>query len=107
LAVTGTIYATGELTGEPEGKSAISLTQAVVGLTSGFNGLSVPVGTKLIVVIPPTDNTATLTVKGVTGDTGFKILMTEPTILTWGGSPGDTLGITASAVVTTLKVLYI
>jgi hypothetical protein len=111
-AVTGTIYVTGTLAGEPEGSSTVSLSwsitagvsDATVGLSSGANTITVPTGTTLICVIPPSDNTATITVKGVSGDTGYAISPTKPTVL---AASGSSLVLTCSAAIAAAKILFI
>lgn len=114
MAVTGSLYLTGTLAGEPEGTSSVSLSwtitagasDALVGLSSGANTITVPTAATLVIVIPPTDNTATITVKGVSGDSGYQISSTKPTVLTQG-SPGGALVLTASAAIATCKILFI
>lgn len=51
-------------------------------LSTGFNPIAVPssVGfvTRAVTIIPPVGNTATIILKGVTGDTGVGLSPTEP-----------------------------
>ena len=68
-----------------------------VSLSAGDNVLSLATGTKLIIVVPPTTNAATLKLKGVIGDTGFTIRSSEPNPIPW--TTGSVL-INASALVT-------
>lgn len=55
----------------------------VQALSSGANTITVPTSTGVTVVsctiIPPTGNTTSITLKGVTGDTGIRIHNTDPT----------------------------
>jgi len=55
----------------------------LVTLASGANTLTAPVVSGLVVtgltIIPPAGNTALITLKGVTGDTGVKLHPTDPT----------------------------
>lgn len=112
MAVTGTLYLTGTLAGEPEGSSTVSLSWAItagvsdalVGLSSGANTITIPTGTSLVAIIPPTDNTATITIKGISGDTGYAISPTKPTVL---AASGSSLVLTASAAIAACKVLFI
>lgn len=68
-------------------------------LASGFNSITVPTGSKSVTIIPPSGNTVTLTLKGITGDTGIGIHLTDPTVL--GLATGQaTVGITTSGTVT-------
>lgn len=47
----------------------------------GDTTITVPTGAKLCVLVPPSDNVLTLTLKGNTGDTGVGIDPNEPTVL--------------------------
>lgn len=115
MAVTGTIYLTGTLAGEPEGSSEISLSwgitagasQSVTGLASGANTISVPTSPvpTVVIIIPPTDNTETITYKGVSGDTGTQLSKTRPTVIAW--ETGSSFVLTAGAAIAGLKVLFI
>jgi hypothetical protein len=113
VAVTGTISVTGTLTGEPEGSSTIALSwsivagisDALVGLASGANTVTVPTGTTLVICIPPIANTETVTAKGVSGDTGFLLSSTRPTIIAW--QSGSSFVLTTSAAIAAYKVLFV
>lgn len=113
MAVTGTLTFSGTLSGEPEGSSSISLTwtisagvsDALVGLSSGANTISVPSGTSLVVVIPPVANTETITAKGISGDTGFQLSKTKPTVIAW--ETGSSFVLTAGAAIAGLKILFV
>lgn len=48
-------------------------------LSSGANTLTVPTGAVALTIIPPAGNAVTLTLKGVTGDTGVALSPTNPT----------------------------
>lgn len=68
-------------------------------LASGFNSVPVPTGAKAVTIIPPSGNTVTLTLKGITGDTGVGLHLTDPTSI--GLATGvTTIGITTSGTVT-------
>ena len=68
-------------------------------LANGFNEIDVPTGAKAVTIIPPSGNTVTLTLKGVTGDTGIGLHLTDPTSI--GLATGvTTIGITTSDTVT-------
>jgi len=113
VAVTGTLTFGGSLSGEPEGSSTVSLSWSItagvststVDLASGANTITVPAGTTLVVVIPPTGNSQTITAKGVSGDTGFQLSKTKPTVIAW--ETGANFVLTAGATITGLKVLFI
>lgn len=68
-------------------------------LASGFNSIAVPTGAVAVTIIPPAGNTVTLTLKGITGDTGVPLHLTDPTSV--GLATGSTtIGITTSGTVT-------
>lgn len=53
-------------------------------LTSGANTITLPPATPVsATIIPPSDNTETITLKGVSGDTGIQLHPTDPTVLTF------------------------
>lgn len=59
-------------------------------LSSGANTITVPIMTSIIptavTIVPPAGNTTSLTLKGVTGDTGIRIHNTDPTSLSLDSS---------------------
>jgi hypothetical protein len=67
-------------------------------LSSGFNLVSPPDGATVCIFTPPSDNAETLTLKGVTGDTGVKLSETSPVVISLDGS-ATTFGITAGGTV--------
>jgi hypothetical protein len=113
MATTGTITISGTVTGGPSGQrtfsSSIPITagvdqSSVITLNSGANTITPPTGATVAVIFganatqpqPNPLNTATLLLKGVTGDTGISLSSTYPTVLTFGTLPA-TFVITASA----------
>jgi len=84
----------GQVTGLPTGSKQLGpflLTNlssggAVTELTSlnGANTITVP-GTAYIgcIIEPPAGNTGAITLKGVAGDTGFPLHLTQPSVLTF------------------------
>jgi hypothetical protein len=50
-------------------------------LASGSNTITVPSGATCCTIVPPAANTNSITVKGVSGDTGVRIHNTDPTAL--------------------------
>jgi hypothetical protein len=68
-------------------------------LVSGFNSITVPTDSESVTIIPPSANVVTLTLKGVTGDTGIGIHLTDPTVIGLAAAQ-STIGITTSDVVT-------
>ena len=71
-------------------------------LSSGFNSVTVPSSTGVTVtavtVVPPAGNTTSITVKGVTGDTGIRLHNTDPTSLSIF-SDVTAVGLTAGAAI--------
>jgi len=93
VAGTATISITGAITGVPAGVKTVgpftvsntasggSITDQT--LTAGTNTVSVPVGGtyKGVIILPPSGNTNALTLRGVGGDTGVGLHLTDPTVL--------------------------
>jgi len=50
----------------------------IIALASGANTITPPAGAQAVTIKPPTGNTVTLTLKGVTGDTGVGLHLTDP-----------------------------
>lgn len=92
MPATGTIAIDGLVEGLPTGKrvfqASISSSAAVdhtvtVNLTAGTNTITVPSGTTAAVIIPPTTNTQTISLRGAAGDTGVALSRTKPTVLSF------------------------
>ncbi len=82
-----------------------------VNLNSGantVNNTTFPDITKAggVIIIPPSSNTATLVLKGVTGDMGVALSKIAPTVLTFDTSPPSSFVVTAGASVTGLQLLW-
>ena len=69
-------------------------------LAPGFNSIAVPATALGVVIVPPPGSVVTLTLKGVTGDTGIPIDPGNSTRLKWTAGQVANLGITAGAGVT-------
>lgn len=63
-------------------------------LSSGNNTITVPSGSTGVTIIPPSNNSTSMILKGVAGDTGINLALTSPT------SIGLATGV-ASFVITT------
>ena len=53
-------------------------------LAIGANTITVPTAGSIptaVTIVPPTDNTTSITLKGITGDTGIRIHDTDPTTI--------------------------
>lgn len=80
----------------------------IVTLASGANTITPPSGgtTPVAVTItPPAANTNTITLKGVTGDTGVVLHKTDPTTVALN-SPTDTFVLTASAQIIGVRLVW-
>jgi hypothetical protein len=96
MAVNSTTTVGVTLTGDIAGTLTIPLStngtspgqrQQVV-LAAGNNTLTPPSGTLKAVIIPPTGSTNGKTLKGVAGDTGIPMSLTEPTVLSFPAGAG-------------------
>ena len=76
-------------------------------LAIGTNTITVPVGATIkgATIIPPSGNTAALTLKGIAGDTGVVISSTDPTSLGFETAPVSFV-LTAGAIVTGLRIVW-
>jgi hypothetical protein len=80
----------------------------LVSWASGFNLITPPAGgstPKAVTIIPPAGNTVTITLKGITGDTGVLLHPTDPTTIALG-SPSATFGITTSAILAGVRLIW-
>lgn len=63
-----------------------------VALSTGFNTLTRPDNADGVVIFPDPSNTQTLTLKGVTGDTGLALNTKAPSVVTCAANVGVTAG---------------
>lgn len=81
-------------------------TQTLLLAQNAFTFLSVPAGTTLILIIPPTNNTQTVTLKGQNADTGIALSKTRPSLVAI--DPSATIGIALGAGSNqTFKIVYL
>lgn len=107
-----TIVLTGDVTGT-ETVSAASNTSASGSVTmhtlaSGANTITAPTGGSVLscaTIKPPASNTQTLTLKGVTGDTGVLLHKTDPTSVALDSSV-TTFCLTAGGTITGLLIYW-
>lgn len=59
--------------------SSASGMNVLIALASGANTITPPTSAKAVTIIPPSGNAVTLTLKGVTGDTGVPLSLVDPT----------------------------
>lgn len=82
-----TITFTGDVEGTQTPEAATNVASPasieIQSLSSGANTITVPSSTGITVtactIIPPAGNTTSITLKGITGDTGVRIHNTDPT----------------------------
>src|SRR5215469_4697908 len=78
-----------------------------VTLASGFNSIPVPTGVQGGVVIdPPNTNAQTITLKGVTGDTGTPLSKVNATLVAFDTAPPATIGLTAGAGINNVRLYW-
>ena len=76
----------------------------LINLSSGANTITVPTGAVGVTIIPPANNTQTMLLKKVTGDTGINLALTAPCSLSL--DTVTTFVITAGGTVTGVRFLY-
>lgn len=75
-------------------------------LASGANTITPPAGTpKACTIIPPANNAVSLTLKGVTGDTGVGLHLTDPTSIALASSTA-TFVLTAGAAISGVRFVW-
>ena len=76
--------------------------------TAIFNTITPPAGgstPKALTIVPPSGNTQSMTLKGVTGDTGILLHLTDPTTIALGSAVA-TFGVTAGGTVTGVRLIW-
>jgi hypothetical protein len=109
---SSTIIFTGDVTGTETASAAKNIsspgTIEVKTLGSGANTITVPTGGTIpsaVTIIPPAGNTVTLTLKGVTGDTGVALHLTDPTIVALATSV-STFCLTTNNILTGIRFIW-
>ena len=77
-------------------------------LSSGLNTITVPTGGATVVavtIVPPTGNTTSITLKGVTGDTGVRLHNTDPTTIAIDPSV-TTFALTTGGIITGVRLYW-
>jgi len=105
VAVVGTGFASGQVNEQFSWANTTASEQVTSQtLNGGANTITVPTLVNQaigVVIIPPSTNTQTLTLKGVTGDTGVPISRTNPTTIPFdSASPPANFCLTAGGTVT-------
>ena len=78
-------------------------------LSTGNNTITVPSATGITVkgatIIPPSGNTASLILKGVSGDTGITLSNTDPTSIAFETAPANFV-LVAGAAINGLRIIW-
>lgn len=76
-------------------------------LASGANTITPPTGVTVVsaILIPPSGNSTSITLKGVTGDTGIRIHNTDPTMIALHSSSSSFV-LTAGAEIVDFRIIY-
>lgn len=101
----------GQITGQVTGPKTIRFDYTSTGgsiqhvnLATGSNSISIPSGSEGIIFVPPSTNTAALTLKGVTGDTGILLHATNPSIIAVSSSTTVCV-VSAATIVSNCQVI--
>ena len=77
-------------------------------LANGFNSMTVPTGGATVTactIVPPSGNATSITIKGITGDTGIRIHNTDPTTIAIDSSV-TAIGVTVGAQIVGVKFFW-
>lgn len=109
---TTTIVYSGDVTGTETISAASNAASPgsveVKTLSSGANTITVPTGgttPTAVTIVPPTGNTQTITLKGVTGDTGVGLHLTDPFTVSLAAAT-STFVLTAGGTITGMRFYW-
>ena len=116
MAINATRTALVVFTGDITASFTVSATDNAVSpgqvdlltLASGVNTITPPTGgstPKAVTIQPPVGNLNTITLKGVSGDTGVILHKTDPTVIALN-SPTSTFVLTASAQIVGVRLIW-
>lgn len=77
----------------------------LVDLSSGANTITPPTGARACTILFPAGNTVLVTLKGVTGDTGVVLHLTDPTSIGLN-SAASTFCLNAASALTGLRLIW-
>lgn len=113
---TGTITVQGSSIDLPSGQKVFSATittdaaidhTLTTDLSSGANTITVPSTATAALICPPSANTETIVLKGVTGDTGVGISPSQATLITFSDTPPASFVLTAGAGITGVVIAFL
>lgn len=116
MSVTATRATTIVFTGDTVGTETVSAASNAASagsieiktMASGANTITVPTGGSTptaVTILPPTGNTQTITLKGVTGDTGVGMHLTDPFTVSLAAATA-TFVITAGGTITGVRFFW-
>jgi hypothetical protein len=73
-------------------------------LSSGANTITVPSGAVGVTLVPPVNNAVTMTLKGITGDTGIALSLVNPAHISLSGV--STFVITAGGTISNFRLIW-
>lgn len=106
IVYTGDVVGTETITAATNAASPASV--EIKTLSSGANTITVPTGGSTVVactIVPPTGNTQTMILKGVTGDTGVGLHLTDQTAIALAAGTVNFV-ITAGGTITGLRLYW-
>lgn len=77
-----------------------------VDLSSGNNTITKPSSAGAVLILPPTGNAATISFRGVAGDTGVALSVTAPTLVSLSSSV-TTFVLTTGAAIVGVQLIWI
>jgi len=108
MAASASVSITGSVAGGPSGTKTLATivtsnptstdAVSVTSFSTGFTSVTIPTNAIGVVIVPPAGNAQTLTLKGITGDTGITIHPVNPTLVNFATGT-TTFGITVGGTV--------
>lgn len=108
IQITFTEDVTGTQKVQADSNTASPADIQILTLASGANTITVPTGGSTptaATIIPPADNANSITLKGVTGDTGIRLHNTDPSTIAIHSTVA-TFVLTAGATITGLRIIW-
>jgi|SRR3990167_1221050 len=100
---------TGDITAEVSSAAATNTSSPgkidIVTLSSGANTITPPSSARACTIIPPSSNTTLITLKGVAGDTGIVLHLTDPTSIAIN-SASSTFVLSAAAQLAGVRLIW-